>query len=154
MYTWFLNNGKVATVISINENNYILAEYASSDSQKTDAPINQWIINGKPNSFDILNALGEGWENHSIDLPSERYIPNNISARQIRLWLIHNGFQLSQIDDAINTIEDLLTRETVKIEWEYAPYVERTHPWLAPLARSLGLNEEQIDQAFSDASVL
>lgn len=152
MYTWFTNNGKVATVISISENDYILATYLSANEQKTGSPNQQWVLKGKPNSTDIMNTLGDGWENNSIDLPVEGYFPNTISARQIRLWLIQHNFQLSQIEFAINNIEDPIVRETVRIEWEYAPYIERNHPWLIPLAQSLGLNEEQIDQAFKEAS--
>lgn len=83
--------------------------------------------------------------------PTPVPVPPNVSARQIRLWLVQHGFVLSQIDNAINNIEDTLVRETVRIEWEYAPYVERNHVWLVPLAQSLGLNEEQIDQAFREA---
>jgi hypothetical protein len=70
------------------------------------------------------------------------------------LWLVQHGVDLNQIEYLISNIEDPLVRETVKIEWEYAPYVERSHPWLIPLAQSLGLNEEQIDQAFREASVI
>ena len=151
MYIWFTNNGKVATVISINEEEYILATYASADSQKTDSPIEQWKIIGKPNSIDILSTLGEGWETNSINLPDTKYIPQKISARQIRLWLVTHGFQLSQIDNALETIPDQLTKEIVKIEWEFAPYVERSHPWLMPLAEALGLSQEAVDQAFREA---
>jgi hypothetical protein len=34
---------------------------------------------------------------------------------------------------------------------EYAPYVERNHPMLVPLAQALGLSEAQVDQAFIQA---
>ena len=78
-------------------------------------------------------------------------VPESVSARQIRLWLINNGIQLAQVENAINNIEDLITRETVKVEWEYAPYVERNHPMLVPLAQALGLSESQVDQAFREA---
>jgi len=88
------------------------------------------------------------------DLPLLSAIPKNISARQIRLWLVQHNISLSQIDSAIDFIEDPITRETVKIEWEYAPYIERNHPWLIPLAQSLGLDEEQVDQAFREASLI
>jgi hypothetical protein len=80
--------------------------------------------------------------------------PFRVSARQIRLWLVQNGFQLSQIDNAIGSIPDSIIREIVRIEWEYAPYVERNHPWLVPLAESLGLTPEQVDQAFIEASTI
>lgn len=123
---------------------------------------------------DQTTTVGNGWRIHWVGSDHAEYVnecnkvnliprdadgtasvltqPFRVSARQIRLWLIEHGFQLGQIDSAINTIEDPITKEIVKIEWEYAPYIERNHPWLVPLAQSLGLSEEQIDQAFLEAS--
>jgi hypothetical protein len=46
---------------------------------------------------------------------------------------------------------DQITRDMTLVEWEYAPYVERTHPMLIPLAAALGLTEQQVDQAFREA---
>jgi hypothetical protein len=125
---------------------------------------------------DQVTTVGNGWRIHWVGSDHSEYVnqcnnlglaprdidgtasvltqPFRVSARQIRLWLVQNGFQLSQIDNAINSIEDLATREIVRIEWEFAPYVERSHPWLVPLAESLGLDESQIDQAFLEASVI
>jgi hypothetical protein len=79
-------------------------------------------------------------------------IPESVSARQIRLWLIQHGVSLSQVDAAIASIPDRSQRDSVQVEWEYAPYVERSHPMLIPLAMSLGLTEEQVDQAFREAA--
>ena len=104
---------------------------------------------------ELLNSGLGIWDVNSrsiIAIPTP--IPTSISARQIRLWLIQHGIQLYQIDNAIQQIQDDMVRQTVKIEWEYAPYIERSHPWLVPLAQSLGLNEEQIDQAFREASTI
>lgn len=81
-------------------------------------------------------------------------VPESVSARQIRLWLVQNSIPLAAIEAAIDAIADQLTRDTVRVEWEYAPYVERAHPWLVPLAQALGLNEEQVDQAFREAAGL
>lgn len=125
---------------------------------------------------DQTTTVGNGWRIHWVGSDHNEYVvecnkvnliprdadgtasvltkPFRVSARQIRLWLVQHNFQLFQIDNAIDTIEDLLVRETVKIEWEYAPYIERSHPWLVPLAQSLGLSEEQIDQAFIEASTI
>ena len=80
--------------------------------------------------------------------------PATVSARQIRLWLIQHGVSLSQVDAAIASIPDQLQRDSVQVEWEYAPYVERTHPMLIPLAAALGLTESQVDQAFIEAAVI
>jgi hypothetical protein len=79
-------------------------------------------------------------------------VPESVSARQIRLWLIRHGISLSQVDAAINNIPDQLQQDSVRVEWEYAPYVERSHPMLVPLASALGLTAQQVDQAFIEAS--
>lgn len=81
-------------------------------------------------------------------------VPNSVSARQIRLWLINHQISLQSIDQAINNIEDPILREVTKVEWEFAPYVERTHPMINALGAILGLTPEQIDQAFITASAL
>jgi hypothetical protein len=88
--------------------------------------------------------------NQKADAPE--IVPDTISARQIRLWLIQHGVSLSQVNAAIDSIPDQLQRDSVQVEWEYAPYVERSHPMLIPLAMSLGLTEEQVDQAFREAA--
>ena len=88
--------------------------------------------------------------NQSADLTPT--VPESISARQIRLWLIRHGVSLSAVDAAIDAIPDQLQRDSVRVEWDYAPYVERSHPMLVPLAAALGLTEQQVDQAFVEAS--
>jgi hypothetical protein len=92
------------------------------------------------------DELPEGWQKW----PGP--VPESVTARQIRLWLVQHGIPLSAIETAIDAIPNQQTRETVRVEWEYAPYVERVHPWLIPLAQALGLDEEQVDQAFREAS--
>jgi hypothetical protein len=81
-------------------------------------------------------------------------VPASVSARQIRLWILSQGINLAQVAAAIDAIPDTLQRDLVRVEWEYAPYVERSHPFLIPLAAALGLTEEQVDQAFVEASQL
>lgn len=134
-----------------NKNTYELKELTNELFQAwidaNNPKKNEWILAPiKPSSTSV-------WNNGSWFEP-EITTPQTISARQIRLWLVQHGFQLSQIDSAIDSIPDPMTREIVKIEWEYAPYIERNYPWLVPLAESLGLNETQIDQAFIEASVI
>lgn len=82
----------------------------------------------------------------------ETVIPGQrISARQARLWLIQRGVDLDNIDIIIDSIEDLITRQIVKTEWEYAPYIERNHLWLNNLASVLGLESNDLDRAFEEA---
>lgn len=81
-------------------------------------------------------------------------VPASVSARQIRLWLIRQGIPLAQVDAAIDAIPDQLQRDSVRVEWDYAPYVERSHPMIIPLAAALGLTEQQVDQAFIEAATI
>jgi hypothetical protein len=90
--------------------------------------------------------------NRSADLTS--LVPESVSARQIRLWLVQHGISLAQVDAAIDAIPDQLQRDSVRVEWDYAPYVERSHPMLIPLAAALGLTEQQVDQAFTEAATI
>lgn len=77
-----------------------------------------------------------------------------ISARQARLWLIQNGVDLNNINTAIDGIEDPIIRESVRVEWEYATYVERSYPWLGALASQLGFSEEDLDRAFQEGPLI
>jgi hypothetical protein len=82
------------------------------------------------------------------------YVPPTISARQIRLWLVTHGIPLDTVDATIDSIADQATRDTVRVEWDYAPYVDRSHRFLVPLAAALGLDEAAVDQAFREAATL
>jgi hypothetical protein len=94
---------------------------------------------------------------HSVELSDAPFVeaaPQVVSARQIRLWLIRHGVSLATVEAAIDGIGDAVTRESVRVEWEYAPYVERSHAWLVPMAAALGLTEQQLDAAFREAATL
>jgi hypothetical protein len=92
--------------------------------------------------------------NQSAHLPSETPVPESVTARQIRLWMVRHGVSLAAVDAAIDAIPDAQQREECRVEWDYAPWVERTHPMLVPLAAALGLNESQVDEAFREAATL
>lgn len=81
-------------------------------------------------------------------------VPTTVTARQIRLWLVQHGHSLSEIEAAIAAIEDPLQRDMVQIEWEYAPYIERTHPMVMPIAAGLGMSAADVDQAFIEGNLL
>lgn len=86
--------------------------------------------------------------------PVIQNVPESISARQIRLWLIDNNISLTSVENAISGITDEKLREKTLVEWEFAPYVERNHPLVNTLGQILGLNSEQIDNAFIQAARL
>ena len=101
------------------------------------------------NNLVILNYTTE----ENIGSPQIN-IPDIITATQIRLWLVNNNISLESIDNAISAIGDPLLREKTRVQWEYAPYVERNHPFINMIGDQLGLGSSQIDQAFIEASQL
>jgi hypothetical protein len=114
-----------------------------------------WIGSSYAEYVAACNNINIIPRNGDPNIPTTTILPvDKISARQIRLWLIQHSISLQSVYDAINNIEDSTTRDSVNIEWEYAPYIERNHPMLVPLAQSLGLSETDIDRAFIEASSL
>ena len=107
------------------------------------------VIDGM-HTWEVRDESGEviGMNQQAVD----DSVPASVSARQIRLWLLRQGISLAVVDAAIDAIPDQLQRDSVRVEWDYAPYVERTHPMLVPLAAALGLTEAQVDQAFVEAA--
>jgi hypothetical protein len=105
-----------------------------------------------PEGFSLVpdDQLPAGWSK----IPQEIPVPQTITATQIRLWLVSHGISMNQIDTTISQISDPLIKAQIEVQWEYAPYVERNHPMINTLGASLGLNSDQIDQAFREASSL
>jgi len=101
------------------------------------------------NYFNIIPTL------NNPDIPSTSFQNTRLSARQVRLWLISKGIDLNNIPLIIDQgISDPMTRQSVQVEWEYAPYIEYHHKWLLPLASGLGLTKTDIDEAFINAKNL
>ena len=87
-------------------------------------------------------------------IPIVRPVPQSITATQIRLWLIKNNISMDMVYAAIEAIPDPKTKAEVSVLWEYAPYIERSNPFVAMLGQTFGLNNEAIDQAFREAKVI
>lgn len=104
----------------------------------------------KPSSLPQVSGALSGWV---VD-PAEFVVPQSITATQIRLWLFRHGVSLEDVQAAIDSIPDDKARGETRIQWEYAPYVERRHPFVDALGAGLGLTSDQIDQAFIEASRL
>ena len=81
-------------------------------------------------------------------------VPATISARQARLWLIRHGITLAQVDAVIASIPDALTRESVRVDWEYGTQVYRSSPFIEQLGPALGLDAAAIDAAFREAATI
>lgn len=139
------------------ETKEILAVIENCENAVTGTPFS--MIDGEPEALARhISANGLVW---TADVPETLQavftpfaVPPTVSARQIRLWLVGHGVSLATVEAAIDSIPDQTTRDMTRVEWEYAPYVERTHPMLIPLAAALGLTEQQVDQAFREAATI
>lgn len=96
------------------------------------------------------DQLPPGWQR----APDESPVPTSISARQARLWLVSHGVSLASVDAAIASLADQVTRESVRVEWEYGTEVHRASPWLAALGPAIGLDSATLDAAFREAATL
>lgn len=81
--------------------------------------------------------------------PPPSYSP--LTARQLRLGLVSNGISLSQVEEAIDAIEDQKDKEVAQIEWEYASTFDRYHPLIEQVGGALELTSEQIDTMWLEA---
>lgn len=148
--TLTLSNGTVITgesfdvVVLADAGYYTVRNDTPQQPENTTEDVGARVVNLDKPYADIVRT----W------IPIPIAVPATISARQVRLWLLNNNISLNQVDAAINTINDELLREKTRVEWEYAPYIERNHPLINSLAQHLGLTSEQIDQGFIDASQL
>ena len=77
--------------------------------------------------------------------------PESVSRRQARRALLKAGL-LDQVDVAIDAIQDIVTREAMRIDWQDATDFRRDNGTLIALAAALGLDDEQLDDLFIQAS--
>jgi DNA-binding transcriptional MerR regulator len=77
--------------------------------------------------------------------------PAAITRRQIRLWLVRNGYTLAQVEALIAALPEP-QRTEARIEWQDATQFERDHPLLRQLAgQLLRLDKEALDAALDAA---
>lgn len=167
MITYTDGGDREAVITAISEAGWTVSVFDSFDAYRTcQTPTEVRTFRGTPNRRDVLSAW-PGWTprvrddgNWSLlpestdDLPELSVVPATVSARQIRLWLVRHGVSLAAVDAAIAAIPDAQAREECRVEWDFAPYVERSHPMLVPLAAALGLSEAQVDEAFREAATI
>jgi hypothetical protein len=89
-----------------------------------------------------------------IDALKNPAAPQAVTPAQIRVWLVSRGISLAQTEQFIASIPDPMTREIARIKWEYGVTVLRTDPLVVAFAQALGMDEQQTDQAFEEASRL
>jgi hypothetical protein len=97
--------------------------------------------------------IGCAWDGVNFQTVTRVYkIPQEVTQRQARLALLKAGL-LDKINEFVAKAEGK-EGESMRIEWEFADVISRTHPLIVSLAPALGLTQEQIDKLFVEASVL
>lgn len=76
-----------------------------------------------------------------------------VSARQIRLALVHRGLALEAVDEAIDALSEP-DRSLAQIEWQFAAYFERSNPMVEAIGGALGWTGAQIDELWMGAAAL
>jgi hypothetical protein len=109
-----------------------------------------WAGSGSSKYKEMFETIKNIKKNHPVK--NSNQIPEFVSATQLRLWLIENNYNLNDIENLIETIEDEKLKIKIKTQWEYSPYIERHHPFVDSLGQMLGLDSDQIDAAFIEAS--
>ena len=101
-------------------------------------------------------APGWGWDGMSFTPPPPpppAPVPD-ITARQLRLWIIGQGRALAEVDAAIGAMPEGV-RDVARVEWEYSTTYQRSHPLIEQLAPLFGLaTPAAIDAAFRAAAAL
>ncbi len=99
-------------------------------------------------TYPVLNKTQE-----EIDAQNRAFVPQTVSQRQIRTQLVLSGFNLTDIDAAIDSLSEP-DRSIALIAWDYAVTFERESPLLVSLALILGLTDTDLDNIFINASQL
>lgn len=81
------------------------------------------------------------------------FIPKVVSQRQLRTQLLLDGFDLNDVQLAINELTEP-NKSIAQIAWDYAITFERDSPLLMCLASNLGLTQNEVDTIFLNASKL
>jgi DNA-binding transcriptional MerR regulator len=84
--------------------------------------------------------------------------PSAVTRRQLRLWLVRNGYTLAQVEALIEALPEP-QRTEARIEWQDATQYERGHPLLRQIAGQLLKKEGKeldaaLDEAFRQAAAL
>lgn len=99
--------------------------------------------------------IGDLWDGEQFTPapPAPPVVPSAVTMRQARLALLGAGL-LDDVDAAIASIPDPVTRRAAQIEWEFSNEVQRHNAFTAMLGAGLGLTASQIDQLFIQAATL
>jgi hypothetical protein len=72
----------------------------------------------------------------------------SISAKDLRIGLLHAGFDGRRIDETLHCMEIGTQRSEFRIAWEYQTSFDRDELFIQFLAHRLALSQAQLDEIF------
>jgi|SRR5690554_5420881 len=127
--------------------NSAVAEITDIDPAGRFHPSIRWeVVPSGTESGMVRSGNGFDWPE-----PEPEPIPQRVTRRQAKQQLAVDGL-LSQVQPAIDAIEDDTERLLVQIYWDDAADFERQNPELIMLGGALGLDDEAVDEMFRQAS--
>ena len=121
--------------------------------------VSEWHITENLPNTGIYKPIWDGdtWVESAteaeINQINRQSLPKVVSQRQLRTQLVLGGFDLNDIQDAINGLSEP-NKSIAQIAWNYALTFVREDDLLVSVGASLGLTESQIDEIFLNASNL
>jgi hypothetical protein len=101
-----------------------------------------------PNTMLESDALAAGYTYRTVN-----NIPPPVTRRQLKRWLLAQNL-LAQVPQLIAAITDENARAEAQIDWEDASVFEVTNPLVINFATALGLNNEQLNEAWVEAALI
>lgn len=133
------------TLDSISENSELMSDWIFTDVLPNEEQSKncKWLL------WDGVNWVLE----KDIEEIEREYMPKCVSQRQLRTQLVLDGFDLNDVQLAINELTEP-NKSIAQIAWDYAITFERDSPLLICLANNLGLTQNNVDTIFLNASKL
>lgn len=124
--------------------------------QDSKLPINGMIVDAPPSltGDQVAKRVGLEWvvlDEYPTIPEYVQPLPRIVTMRQGRIALSREGI-LTNVETALNAIEDAQEKEEALIEWNYSQEFNRDHALVKTLATGLSLTEEDLDRLFESAS--
>lgn len=94
-------------------------------------------------SPEVISAWRELCAKHLPPPPSTKPESYPLSARQLRLGLIDNGYSLADIVTILDAIADPVIRDQAQVWWEFTNDIHWDHDWTQILIAMMGISKEQ-----------
>ncbi|KGO89727.1 hypothetical protein [Flavobacterium suncheonense] len=136
------------------------AEWLEENADKiiNGALVREWVL-ASQYTGDFIKPKWNGTNYYESATPEEiteynrKDVPQIVSQRQLRTQLALQGIPFSDIENAIQSLPEP-DRKIAEIAWDYAVTFERYSPLLISLSGMLGLSVTDVDNIFTNASLL